>query len=451
MQTSIPAPHWSPGAIAVTGAAAALVALAFGLRAVLGMFLGPINTATGVGFATVSFALALSQLVSGVAQPLCGAFSDRFGPARVVFAGGFVLCAGLALLPVASGMWGLIAAFGLIAAAVAAVGSMPVLLSAVAVRVHSAHRGIAAGVVSAGGSVGQMALAPLSQLWIVALGWSGALFGLAVCALSALPLAWVLRNAPARVEPRHPGASSEPAAAKPGDAFADPRYWCIAAGFLVCGFHVSFLLAHIPGVIDGCGLDAGLTGVWLGVLGLANVAGSIASGMATQRFEPKRVVAVVYAARAVGVAAFVAAPKTPGVLLGFGVWMGVTYLATVPPTSGLVAQLYGARHMGVLFGVVMFVHQCGSFLGIWLGGIAFERYGSYEAMWMLDIALALAAIGLNLSVRTRPRPTPDPTRTRPASVPADRSAPSAPVWHVARSAPASTRPRVAPSAAAGSG
>ena len=117
----------------------------------------------------------------------------------------------------------------------------------------------------------------------------------------------------------------------------------------------------------------------------------------------------------------------------------------------LFAQLYGARHIGVLFGVVMFVHQCGSFLGIWLSGIAFERYGSYEAMWMLDIALALAAIGLNLSVRTRPRPTPDPTRTRPASVPADRNAPSAPVWHVARSAPASTRPRVAPSAAAGSG
>lgn len=451
MQTSMSAPHWTPGAVAVTGAAAALVALAFGLRAVLGMFLGPINTATGVGFATVSFALALSQLVSGVAQPLCGAFSDRFGPARVVFAGGFVLCAGLALLPLVRGVWGLMAAFGLIAAAVAAVGSMPVLLSAVAARVHPAHRGVAAGVVSAGGSAGQMALAPLSQLWIAALGWSGALFGLAAFALSALPLAWMLRNAPAQAEPRSPGASSEPAAAKPRDAFADPRYWCIAAGFFVCGFHVSFLLAHIPGVIDGCGLAAGLTGLWLGVLGLANVAGSIASGMATQRFEAKRVVAAVYAARAAGIAAFVAAPKTPGVLLGFGVWMGLTYLATVPPTSGLVAQLYGARHMGVLFGLVMFVHQCGSFLGIWLGGIAFERYGSYDSMWMLDIVLALAAIGLNLSIRTRPQPTPDPRRTRPASAPAGRSEPSAPVWRAPRSAPVSSHRSVAPSAAAGSG
>jgi predicted MFS family arabinose efflux permease len=451
MQTSSSTPRWSSGAIAVTGAAAALVAVAFGLRAVLGMFLGPLNTATGVGFATVSLALALSQLVSGVAQPLCGAFSDRFGPARVVFAGGFVLCAGLVLLPLVTSVWGLMAAFGLIAAAVAAVGSMPVLLAAVTARVHSAHRGIAAGVVSAGGSVGQMALAPLSQLWIAALGWSGALFGLAAFALTALPLAWLLRNAPGKARPRGPGAPSEAAAARPRDAFSDSRYWCIAAGFLVCGFHVSFLLAHIPGVIDGCGLDAGLTGLWLGVLGLANVAGSIASGMATQRFEAKRVLALVYAARAVAIALFVAAPKTPGVLLGFGVWMGLTYLATVPPTSGLVAQLYGARHMGMLFGLVMFVHQCGSFLGIWLGGIAFERYGSYDSMWFLDIALALVAIGLNLSIRTRTRPTPDPRRTRPASAPGDRNAPSAPAWHVARSALVSSPRRAAPSAAAGSG
>jgi predicted MFS family arabinose efflux permease len=451
MQASVPTPRWSSGAIAVTAAAAALVALAFGLRAVLGMFLGPINTATGVGFATVSLALALSQLVSGVAQPLCGAFSDRFGPARVVFAGGLLLCAGMALLPVATGTWGLMAAFGLVAAAVAAVGSMPVLLAAVAARVHAAHRGIAAGVVSAGGSVGQMALAPLSQFWIVALGWSGALFGLAVFALFALPLAWVLRSAPDKGGPRSLAASSQFPAASPREAFADVRYWCIATGFLVCGFHVSFLLAHIPGVIDACGLDAGLTGLWLGVLGLANVAGSIASGMATQRFQAKRVLAVVYAARAVGIALFVTAPKTPSVLLGFGVWMGMTYLATVPPTSGLVSQLFGARHMGMLFGLVMFVHQCGSFLGIWLGGIAFERYGNYDSVWALDIALALAAIGLNLSIRTEPRSIADPTRTRPASAPADRSAPSAPAWRVAQSVPRSSPRSVAPSAAAGSG
>jgi predicted MFS family arabinose efflux permease len=258
----------------------------------------------------------------------------------------------------------------------------------------------------------------------------------------------VLRGAPGKAQPSGLAASCGPTVS-PRQALSDPRYWLIAAGFLVCGFHVSFLLAHIPGVIEGCGLDAGLTGLWLGVLGLANVAGSIASGMATQRFQARKVLAVVYGARASGIVLFVAAPKTPGVLLAFGVWMGLTYLATVPPTSGLVTQLFGARHMGLLCGLVMFVHQCGSFLGVWIGGLAFERYGSYDAVLMLDIALALAAIGLNLSIRTGARP--DPTRTRPASAPADRNAPAAPAWRVAQCARLSTRPRAAPSAAAGSG
>jgi predicted MFS family arabinose efflux permease len=162
---------------------------------------------------------------------------------------------------------------------------------------------------------------------------------------------------------------------------------------------VSFLLAHMPGVIDLCGLPSQITGFWLGVLGLGNVAGSVLAGFAVQRFAMARMLFAVYALRAAGVALFVLAPKSQPVMFGFAVWMGLTYMATVPPTSGLVGKLFGVRHLGSTFGVVMLVHQLGSFFGVWLGGVAIAVTGSYDWMWRLDIALALVAALLHLPIR----------------------------------------------------
>jgi predicted MFS family arabinose efflux permease len=249
------------------------------------------------------------------------------------------------------------------------------------------------------------------------------------------------------------------------------RFWLIAGGFFVCGFHVSFLLAHIPGIIEGCGSSAQLAGIWLALLGVANIAGSIGAGMAVQRFRLQRILASVYAARALGIGLFVLAPKSDGVLLAFAGWMGVSYMATVPPTSALVARLYGARRLGTLFGVVMLVHQIGGFLGVWLGGLVYEQYGSFDVIWLLDVALAAVAVLLNLAIRehgaaarvpSRQRAaqklptqdtgaTSDPRRTRPGSGPAGRSATSAPEWRARQCAPRSSHPIAAPSAAAGSG
>jgi predicted MFS family arabinose efflux permease len=327
------------------------------------------------------------------------------------------------------------------------------LLSAVNARVAPAHVGLAAGIVSSGGALGQMALAPLTQWTIADFGWSVALYGLAVAALVALPLAWLLpRNAPA---PSHPTPASRAGMGSLRAAFSDARYWWIALGFAVCGFHVSFLLAHMPGVIEGCGLGAQWTGIWLGLLGVANVAGSIGAGLALRRLSHLRVLTLVYGARALGVIAFLLAPKSVGVLLAFATWMGFTYMATVPPTSGLVARLYGVRHLGTLFGVVMLVHQVGSFLGIWLGGLAVERFGDYGLMWLLDIALALGATAIHHCLRepagAQDDLTADPTRTRPASVRADRSAPATPGSRARRFVPASSPRSAVPSAAAGSG
>ena len=386
--------------VAIILCAAALLALAAGVRSVLGVFISPLNTATGLGFAAISFALALSQLASGFAQPVCGALADRHGPARVIFAGGLMLAAGLALLPLATSVIGLAFAFCLIAVAYAAVGSAPTLLGAVTRSVSEARRGIAIGIVTAGASIGQLVIAPATQLGIAALGWAGAIFGLALLSLAALPASCALKVVPL------PSAAADAPASGPHDArgalraaFSTPSYWLICGGFFVCGFHVSFLLAHMPGVIDLCGLPSQLSGFWLGVLGLGNVAGSVLAGFAVQRFAMARMLFAVYALRAAGVALFLLAPKTEAVMLGFAVWMGLTYMATVPPTSGLVGKLYGTRHLGSTFGVVMLVHQVGSFFGVWLGGVAIAMTGSYDWMWRIDIALAVLAALLHLPIR----------------------------------------------------
>ena len=443
------------GAIVVTAAATALLALTFGHRAVHGMFIGPLNSATGAGFAAVSLALAVSQLVAGLSQPLCGALSDRFGPARIVFGGGLLLALGTAMLTLASSTAGLMFAFGLIAAATGAVGSTPVLLAAVTARVPEERRDLATGVVGSGASLGQFALPPLTQLSIAAAGWASALVGLALLSLAALPLARTLRGVHSRRSPSASvGAPSDRVDATRREAFGDARYWAIAVGFALCGFHVSFMLAHMPGVIEGCGFGGQLTGIWFSIMGLANMAGSIGVGFALQQFAPRKILAFVYAARALGVAVFLWAPKTEPVMLGFAVWMGLTYMATMPPTAALVSRFYGTRHLGTLFGVVMLVHQIGSFLGVWLGGWVFERYGSFQGIWLLDIVLALLAVAINFAIPERARQeaaTPDPRKTRPASARADRNGASAPEWHGRQSPRASSPLSAAPSAAAGSG
>ncbi len=381
-------------AITVTAAATLLVALTHGVRTVLGMFIGPLNAATGVGFAAVSMALAVSQLVAGVSQPVCGALADRYGPARVIGYGGVLLALGMAGLGLAQTSLGLTLAFALIAAATGAVGSTPVLLSAVSVRVPEPRRGLATGVVGSGASVGQFAVPPLTQASIALAGWASALWGLAVLALAALPLGRFLGGAPVLASPRTAG-QVEVSDVAPREAFGEARYWAIAGGFTFCGFHVSFLLAHMPGVIEGCGFGGQLTGIWFSLLGIGNLAGSIGVGFALQRFAPSTLLVGIYAVRAVAVAAFLAAPKTQTVLLVFALAMGVSYIATMPPTAALVSRFYGTRHLGVLFGVVMLTHQTGSFLGVWLGGWAFERYGSFDGIWLLDMVLACAAVAIN--------------------------------------------------------
>lgn len=394
------APPASPAAVIL--AASLVLAVAAGSRSSWGLFIGPINSASGFGPAAVSLAVATSALAWGVAQPVCGALVRRIGAPRLLAAGGALVAVLTALIPLAGSGVELVLVMAAAGAAGAAAGSAPLLMGIVAQRVAPESRGFALGTVSAGGSIGQLAAAPLLAATIAAFGWQAAVFGLAASALLVVPLARTFRAGPALAGDAHARDAGPVVALR--SAFANRSYWLLTAGFFVCGFHVSFLTTHMPGVIDLCGLPAGLSGAWLAVVGACNVASSLGAGYLMQRMPMKSLLATVYALRALGVVAFIVLPKDEVVLFGFALWMGLTYMATLPPTTGLIAQLFGARNVATLFGVTTLVHQVGSFLGAWLGGVEVELTGGYAIVWWVDAALALGAAAAHLPIREARRP-----------------------------------------------
>jgi len=394
------APPASPAAVIL--AASLVLAVAAGSRSSWGLFIGPINSASGFGPAAVSLAVATSALAWGVAQPVCGALVRRIGAPRLLAAGGALVAVLTALIPLAGSGVELVLVMAAAGAAGAAAGSAPLLMGIVAQRVAPESRGFALGTVSAGGSIGQLAAAPLLAATIAAFGWQAAVFGLAASALLVVPLARTFRAGPALAGDAHARDAGPVVALR--SAFANRSYWLLTAGFFVCGFHVSFLTTHMPGVIDLCGLPAGLSGAWLAVVGACNVASSLGAGYLMQSMPMKSLLATVYALRALGVVAFIVLPKDEVVLFGFALWMGLTYMATLPPTTGLIAQLFGARNVATLFGVTTLVHQVGSFLGAWLGGVEVELTGGYAIVWWIDAALALGAAAAHLPIREARRP-----------------------------------------------
>ncbi|MBS1178319.1 MAG: major Facilitator Superfamily protein [Proteobacteria bacterium] len=370
----------------LTLAAAALMALVAGSRTAFGLFLSPLNTASGIGLARLSFALALGQLAIGFAQPLLGMLSDRFGAARIIVVGTVLLALSTAL-PAA---WPLAAVVlpALVAsnAAGSAVASNGLLLGPLNRAVPAAHAGMAVALVGAGASAGQLLLGPATQWAISQRGWAWALAATAALSLLALPLALPFR--------RTPGHALAPCSQPVADVLRDARFWRVAASFGVCGFHVGFLSVHMPGVIERCGLPPTLAGPWIAVAGAANIAGSLATGMALQRHDAARLLAGLHLLRAAGVAALLLLPSTPVVMLGFAALMGASFIATLPPTSQLIARQHGVQRLGALLGVVMLVHQLGSFVGIGFGGWSAAATGADDWSWRLDIVLALAAAAL---------------------------------------------------------
>jgi predicted MFS family arabinose efflux permease len=378
-------------------AAAGTFALTMGVRQTMGLFLSPLNTATGLGLASISLAFAFGQLWWGITQPFAGAIADKIGAGRVLLAGTALVALGTFLTPYMTSTLGLVVVIGVLAAGGAGMAGPAVLMSAATRLIPPERRGLATGIVNAGGSTGQFLLAPLAAALMVGVGWVSAMQILAVLVLLALPAAWVLRG-----NSRHAGG---PAARPLGtreaiaQALRNPSYLMLAAGFFVCGFHVAFLATHLPGVVAACGLSAEWAGWSLALLGLFNIVGSIAMGWAVGRWRMKSLLSLVYAVRGLAVLVFLLAPKTGPVLLAFSAVMGVTFLSTVPPTAGLVAKFFGPANMATLFGIVMLTHQVGGFLGAWLGGTVFEATGSYDWVWYVDIVLAAGAALVHLPIR----------------------------------------------------
>lgn len=380
-------------------AAAGTFAVTMGSRQSMGLFLPALNTATGLGLGSISLAFAFGQLWWGLTQPFAGAMADRYGAGRVLVVGLLLMMVGTVIIPYMTTTLGLIFAIGVLAAGGSGMAGPAVLMSASMRMIDPARRGIATGIVNAGGSFGQFATAPIAAALIVGMGWASAMQVLGFIVLLCLPAAWVLRGTGAPVAP---GAKKVGAGQAVREALRHPGYVLLASGFFVCGFHVAFLAVHLPGVVEACGLQTQWAGWALAIIGLFNIAGSLAIGWATTRWRMKSLLSLIYAVRGLAVLAFLLAPKTGTVVLVFAAVMGLTYLSTVPPTAGLVAKFFGPANMATLFGVVMLTHQVGAFFGSWLGGKVFEWTGSYDWFWYLDILLAAAAALVHLPIREAP-------------------------------------------------
>lgn len=400
-----------PDVLLITLAAAGVMAITTGGRQSLGLFMSPINTSTGLGITTISLALAVGQFCWGAIQPFAGAAADRWGPKAVLIAGGILLSLGFLLTPWMSSGFGLIVTLGLMSAMGAGAGSFSVLIGAAAQRLPESARGAASGVINAGGSFGQFTFAPLAQKLIQVFGWMHAMWALAAIALLTLPLVQSIAGkrqagvAAATSTPGQPGHPEAPAVpqqtmrAALAQALRDRSYWLLHAGFFTCGFHVAFLVTHLPGEVNLCGLPASVASTSLAIIGLANIAGSLYAGACVSLYRSKMVLFAMYSSRALLVIFYLMAPKTEWTYYLFAVGLGFTWLATVPPTAALIGKLFGVRYLSTLFGLTLLSHQTGGFLGAYLGGLAIESVGNYDWMWYADIVLAAAAALLNLPIR----------------------------------------------------
>ncbi len=389
-----------PDILVTTLAAAGILMVTMGARQSLGLFLGPLDATTGLGIATISLALAIGQFSWGAIQPVAGAVADRFGPRAVLVGGLLVLALGSAITPFMGSGFGLIVSLGLLSAMGAGAGSFSVLIGAAAQRLPLEARGAASGVINAGGSFGQFVFAPILQKLIQSVGWMGAMWAMAVMTLAALPLVGRLTR-PMEAPVRH--AEHDTGVLKAiGGAMHDRSYLLLHAGFFTCGFHIAFLVTHLPGEVNLCGLPPSVASWSLAIIGLANIFGSLYAGSCISRYRSKYVLATMYGSRAVLIALYLLLPRTELTFYLFAAGLGFTWLATVPPTAAIVGKLFGIRYLATLFGLTLLSHQIGGFLGAWLGGLAITRFGDFSWMWYADMALAAAAAILNLPIREAP-------------------------------------------------
>lgn len=402
----------SPEWIVFAGCAIAMVS--FGPRASSGLFQLPILSEYGWGRDTFGLAIAIQNLLWGLGSPIAGAMADRFGITRVLCAGALLYMLGLVVMAYASTPAllhlgaGVLVGFGLSAC------SFSLILGAFGKLLPESWRPLAFGAGTAAGSFGQFFYPPIGNALISAIGWQDALLVFAGSVLLVMPLAILLGTRAARgpaVAASAPVASQSVREAL-GEALRHPSFILLTLGYFTCGFQLAFITVHLPAYLRDGGLSAGIGGWTLAVIGLANAVGSLTSGWLSSRMPKRHLLAWIYLGRSVVITAFILVPLSPASCILFGVAIGLLWLSTVPPTSALVMLMFGTRYMAMLTGFAFFSHQVGGFLGVWLGGVLYERFGSYDVVWWLSVALGLASALINLPIREQPV-------VRPALVPAE--------------------------------
>ena len=395
------------GKEAFTGWRAPLVVILFaglilsfnmGIRQTFGLFIAPMTADTGISVSSFSLAIAVQNLLWGVVTPFAAAFADRHGTGRILVAGGLFYGAGILFMALVPSIFGIHFGAGLMVGLGIGSCGFPMVLGAVARLTPESYRSAALGFASAGGSVGQFVLLPATQELILGLDWQGALLVLAGLSFLIVPLAAALSGKAEDVA--GPGPNSIKAAL--AEATSNRGYRLLTMGFFVCGFHVAFIATHLPGYILSCNLSGRVGATALGLIGFFNIIGGLSAGVLGQRFSKKKLLASIYLARAIVIGVFLLGPKTEIAVFLFSATFGLLWLSTVPVTGALVGQIFGARYMSTLFGVVMLAHQVGAFLGAYLGGLSFDFLGSYEPVFWLSVGLGLLSALLHLPIREAP-------------------------------------------------
>ena len=386
----------SPKAKFIIFISAITIAVAMGARQSFGLLLQPISETLSTGRETFSLAMAIQNILFGI--PLAGILADKLGPRWVVAAGAAIYAAGFALLSFASSTASLYIGLGGMVGLALSATSYVVILGAVAQVVPPERRGSAFGIVTAAGSFGTFAIVPGVQWLLNTVSWQATLLygAIAVGAIALLALSYPSRPKP----PTDPSLAIEANFMQVlGQARRHSGYLLLNAGFFVCGFHVAFIATHLPSFLADHGLPKMVAATALSLIGLANMAGSYLFGRLGDRYRKKYLLSFLYFARAVVISCFLIVPVTSATALIFAVAIGFLWLATVPLTSGTVAQIFGSRHLSSLYGFVFFSHQVGSFLGVWLGGRIYDATGSYDPVWIGAIILGVAAAVVHLPIK----------------------------------------------------
>jgi len=389
-----PAQRWWQEPLAFVLAGGIVMGLSLGVRHAFGIYMLPVTIEHGWSRETFSFAIALQNLIWGIAQPLVGMVADRYGSRRVVMAGLICYAGGLAGMAYGSTPLAFTLSAGVAVGVALACTSFGVIYGALSRMVSPERRGWALGLAGAAGGLGQFFLVPVSQAFIDAFTWNGSLVALAIACLVVLPLALPLADAPSRA-----GGQQQSLRSALAEAFSHQGFWLLVLGFFACGFHLAFVANHLPSYLRDQGMAPSAAVIGLAIIALTNVAGTYLCGLMGNRFRRKYVLFWIYVIRSLAIAAFYLLPLSHVTLYAFCAVMGFIWLGTVPLTNGVLSQIFGVRYLTTLFGFVFFGHQLGSFLGVWLGGAVFDATRSYDLVWQLSVAIGFVSAALHYPIR----------------------------------------------------